>query len=96
MDVVQVCPEILLIADHMIPETSLPEIKGLLNVVYDLVISGEISFDAVKYSGEVPGRMIHFDQPMKVIGQDDICKEFKWMDFIDFFQCSKEEFDVRF
>lgn len=96
MDVIQVILKVPIIANNMIPETPLPEVEGLLDVMCVLVISGEISLNAVHYFGEIPGRMIRFDQTMEMIGKHDICQDFKWMDFFDFFQCPKEEFDVRF
>ena len=50
MNVVQVIFKVPIIANNMIPKTSLPEVEGLLNVMRDLVISGEIPLDAVHYS----------------------------------------------
>ena len=61
MDVVHMCPEILLIADHMIPKASLPQGEGVLEVVCVLVISSEIPLNAVHYFGESLRWMVRFD-----------------------------------
>ena len=58
MNVIQVVLKVLLIANNMVPETSLPEFEGLLNVVCALVILGEIPLNAVHYFGEIPRWMV--------------------------------------
>jgi len=47
MDVVKMSIQIALVADYVIPETSLPEMKRLCDVVSLLEIEGVVALDAM-------------------------------------------------
>jgi hypothetical protein len=83
MDVVKVVSQVVFVADHVIPESCLPEIEQSRDAVYLLEIEGVIALDAVQDGGKVAAFIFCRHQPVEVIRQDDVGQEVKWMNLLN-------------